>query len=104
MRNHKRKKTFFLENSAYVYIALSYRQIYIKYMICFKTLIRRGQQINFSPSVQTWECDFFPVAIACCSLGGVLVFFSTAASKIHPAHVVSVIYPVCGINALYPVS
>lgn len=74
-------------------------------MIYFKTLIRRGQQINFSLSVQTWECDFFfSVAIVCCSLGGVLVFFSTAASKIHPAHVVSVIYPVRRINALYPVS
>lgn len=73
-------------------------------MTYFKTLIRRGQQINFSLSVQTWECDSFAVAIVCCSLGGVFVFFSTAASKIHPAHVVSVIYPVCRINALYPVS
>lgn len=30
--------------------------------------------------------------------GGVFIFFSTAASKIHPAHVVSVIYPVGGVN------
>lgn len=46
----------------------------------------------------------FPVAIVSCSLGGVLIFFSTAASKIHPAHVVSVIYPVRRIDTLYPVS
>lgn len=47
---------------------------------------------------------FFLVAIIWCSSRRILIFFSTAASKIHPAHVVSVIYPVSRINALYPVS
>lgn len=74
-------------------------------MVHLKTLIGKDNKLTFLFLYRHEGVIFpsFPVAVVGGSLGRVLVFLSAAAPKIHPAHVVSVIYPVRRVNALYPV-
>lgn len=67
------------------------QQVHNKYM--FKTLICKDNKLIYFLCTENGVC-FKGKGF----LRRVFIFFSTTAAKIHPAHVISVIYPVGGIN------